>query len=223
MDYEAFKRRLLCGISRYDVSVDDAGIDKLYIYFQELKRWSARINLIAKETGDQVIVEKHFIDSLVLLTLLDDKTDYLLDVGSGAGLPGLVCKIAKPELNVDLLEPRMKRVSFLRHVVRTCRLDGIDVLSNRLEQGSRLGSEEKYTCVIGRAVADIGQFLSMCDRFAKSGVRVVCMKGPKFRQELDEAAGTITNWKLTFLKEYNLPFSGSSRALLVFEGEGQDR
>jgi 16S rRNA (guanine527-N7)-methyltransferase len=184
MNKDDFAGFLEQGTQNLGCTVSPGGIERLHHYFGELRRWSARINLIAKETSDEVIVEKHFIDSLALLTMLDASSDILLDVGSGAGFPGLACKAARPELDIDLAEPRLKRVSFLRHVIRTCGLESIEVLPERLEEGVRIGREDEYSCVVSRAVADISLFLSMCGRFCRTGTRVVCMKGPKYVQEI---------------------------------------
>ena len=217
MNRDEFTALLEQGKKHLGCTVDPGGVQRLHVYFGELKRWSARINLIARETGDTVIAEKHFIDSLALLSMIDVSSDILLDVGSGAGFPGLVCKAARPELDIDLLEPRLKRVSFLRHVIRTCGLESTEVLPERLEDGVRVGREETYTCVVSRAVTDISMFLAMCERFCRQGTRVVCMKGPKYKQELEQGEPRIQRWRMTQRKEYQLPFSKSARALLVFE------
>jgi len=216
MEYHEFKGLIHEGIATYGIALNEPEVEKLHRYFQELKHWSKKINLIARETGDKAIVEKHFIDSLALLTLLDEQRDCLLDIGSGAGFPGLVCKIARPRMAVSLVEPRMKRVSFLKHVCRTCGINGITIQSCRLEEGVSLEDEKKFNCVVSRAVSDISKFLSICERFCEIGKRVICMKGPKFREEIECISETDTIWKLVELSEYNLPFSHSSRALVSF-------
>lgn len=216
MQAEKFCELLGQGAAALGVPVDIQEVEMLFVYFSELKRWSRKVNLIARETDDEVAVEKHFVDSLALLKVMDHRSDYLLDVGSGAGFPGLVCRIARPRLSVDLMEPRLKRVSFLRHIVRTCGTDGVEVFPQRLETGTEVEKEDTYTCITSRAVTDIAEFLGMCRRF-NGKTRVICVKGPKFRQELDELTGMAVDWKLVALEEYRLPFSGSSRALLVFE------
>lgn len=176
------------------------------------------MNLIARETADQVIVENHFIDSLALLMLLDDTRDCLLDIGSGAGFPGLVCKTARPMMVVSLVEPRLKRVSFLRHVIRSCELEGITVQPCRLEEQVALEDESRFNCIVSRAVSDIPQFLRMCERFCDSDRRVICMKGPNFREDVGTCLDENERWQLAGLCEYKLPYSGVSRALLSFTG-----
>jgi len=220
LDLPDFEEMLTRGARSLNVAPGEEPVAQLYRYFVELKRWSRKVNLISRESRDTAIVENHFIDSLALLSLMSKEQEWLLDVGSGAGFPGLVCKTAHPELSVSLLEPRLKRVSFLNHVVRTLGLKNTTVLALRLEDGLELPDEADYTCVVSRAVIHIGGFLSMCSRWCRPDCRVICMKGPRYKEELQEASGSMAGWKLAELKEYHLPFSHASRALLVFRGCG---
>ena len=218
-----FQEILGRGTQGLEVSLTDESIPLLYRYFVELKHWSRRVNLVSKESSDSAIVENHFIDSLALLTVLGRHPPLLLDVGSGAGFPGLVCKAARHDLPVCLLEPRLKRVSFLNHIVRTLGLDKISVLALRLEEGLELPDEMNYTCVVSRAVTRIGGFLSLCSRWRRPGCRVICMKGPRYTEEIREAGAAMSGWELTEVKTYRLPFSRASRALLVFRGRDNGR
>jgi 16S rRNA (guanine527-N7)-methyltransferase len=208
---------LSMGASSLGISFSEKSGKQLFLYFQELKRWGKKINLISKESHDPGIIENHFVDSLALLSVLEPEHELLADIGSGAGFPGLACKIARPEMGVRLLEPRLKRVSFLRHVIRTLGLEDITVLAVRLEDGVRLLDEMKFTCVVGRAVTSLGAFLQMCSRWRRPGCRVICMKGPRYREELEEAGSVVSGWSLTDIREYKLPSTQASRAILVFE------
>ena len=218
LDLPQFQEMLERGTLALDLNLGNETVGRLFRYFSELKHWSRKVNLISKESSDSAIVENHFVDSLALLSLFDSKQEWLLDVGSGAGFPGLVCKAARPDLRVSLLEPRLKRVSFLNHIVRTLRLDTISILALRLEEGLALPDEQLYTSVVSRAVTDVGGFLSMCARWSRPGCRVICMKGPRYLEELREAGASATGWELTEVREYHLPFSQASRSLLVFRG-----
>lgn len=192
---------------------------KLFNYFLELKKWSRRVNLIAKGTGDVEIVEKHFLDSLTLLPALTGKNPHLLDIGTGAGFPGLVCKTAMPELKVTLVEPRFKRVSFLNHVIRTLKLENISVLECRAEDEAILATASGFTHITSRAVSDIQLFLGMCNRFAAADTKVICMKGPKWKEELDifTASDPEKSFKYTSTTEYILPESKSLRNVMIFD------
>lgn len=218
MEFDTFDSLLRQGAESLTVTVERSRSELLYRYFLELKRWSKKVNLISKTLSDQEIVEKHFVDSLALLRLISGSGASLLDIGSGAGFPGLVCKAARPEMEVSLIEPRLKRVSFLRHIIRLLGLSGIKVQAQRLEDGVELDGESSFNWVVSRAVADIADFLKICERFKKYGSSVVCMKGPGYVDELDEKKQSDNGWRLQTVHEYRLPLSGAQRSLLVFQG-----
>lgn len=217
MEFKRFDALLQKGADELAVEIGDQQSGRLYDYFSELKRWSRKVNLISKSATDEEIVEKHFLDSLALLNLLKLPSASLLDVGSGAGFPGLVCKAARPEMKVGLVEPRLKRVSFLRHICRLLDLADVEVHGCRLEDRTLEG---EATCgwVVSRAVAEIGDFLTLCSRFKEYGSSVVCMKGPGYLDELDDRTIAASGWRQVDTKTYCLPFSGAQRSLLVFRG-----
>lgn len=220
MDFKRFDSQLRSGAAALGVRLDIDQSERLFIYFQELHRWSKKINLISRNATAEQIVEKHFVDSLALLNLFPPYGGRLLDIGSGAGFPGLVCKAARPEMTVHLLEPRLKRVSFLRHVIRLLQLSDIEVHAARLED-SRYAQQQRFDWVVNRAVTDVSGFLLLCDRFKKCGSSVVCMKGPGYRDEFDEKIERRNGWHLSAAQKYRLPLSGADRALLVFQGARQ--
>ncbi len=201
--------------------LDDDALNRLFVYFKELKHWSKRINLIAKKATDREILEKHFLDSLTLLPLLDGENLHLLDIGTGAGFPGLVCKAAKPELKLTLVEPRQKRVAFLSHITRMLKLENVSILDCRVEDESILPSDGGFTHITSRAVSEVKVFLEMSSRFMKPGVQVICMKGPKWEEELAawEQRKSSNQYKFTSRNEYSLPQSKGARHLLIFEQE----
>ncbi|PID77545.1 MAG: 16S rRNA (guanine(527)-N(7))-methyltransferase RsmG [Deltaproteobacteria bacterium] len=212
-----FSAMLKAGLQAVAVPVADEQIELLFAYFTELKKWSEKINLIARGTGDLEIIEKHFLDSLSLLRILPDGS-HLLDVGSGAGFPGLVCRAARPNLRVTLVEPRLKRVSFLKHLVRLLALNDVQILAGRIENQQLLPSNTFFTHAVSRAVGGIGSFCQMLDRFDNKKMQVICMKGPKWRQELENARKkygiTITDYKV---ENIELPLTRSQRAMVHFE------
>ena len=215
-----FRALLKGGCERLGLEVERAAVERLSIYFEELKRWSRKINLIAKETSEEDIIENRFLDSLTLLPLLADAEDlHLLDVGTGAGFPGLVCKAARPELALTLVEPRLKRVSFLRHIIRTLQLDHVSILACRIEDEELLPSAAPFTHITSRAVTDIGAFLGLVRRFALSGPAIICMKGPKWQQELTAVSDEMQAGSLELVRtvQLQLPFSGAQRTLLVLK------
>lgn len=204
------------GCRRLKLNLSDDAVQALELYLRELQRWNRKINLIAKKTTARQIIENHFLDSLIVLPYLDKPGCTLVDVGTGAGFPGLVCKAVLPHLSLKLIEPRQKRVSFLRHIIRTLELDGVEVMASRIED---IDPERLFcTCITSRAVADIGEFLEMVASIAAAETEIICMKGPKWRDELDEASSCMLQMGLALdrVDEFVLPFSAAQRALLFF-------
>ena len=216
-----FEDGLTEGLAALGLELDRQAISSLARYQRELAHWSGRMNLIAKNTSVQQMVENHFLDSLTLLPLLPEGA-HLLDVGSGAGFPGLACRAVRPDLLLTMVEPRLKRVSFLRHIVRTLGLSGVRIIAGRIEDEGLLPSEMVFSHITSRAVSDIAGFLGMIERFSRPGLKVICMKGPKWREELAAAAAVIEGLPFTLAEvvERRLPGSGAVRAMLVFISAG---
>jgi len=216
----AILKELQTGVNGLGLSLSQPQLDQLAAYFQELKKWNQRFNLVA-QADDRQLVETHFLDSLTLLPLLDPcPPPGLVDVGSGAGFPGLVLKIARPDLLVTLVEPRQKRTAFLRQVVRSLGLQDIQVREARLEKDASEFAAWRGTIPLftSRAFTAIGEFLDLCTPFATPGGRVICMKGRKAEEELAEWREKFPGspFSLTNTRSTTLPFSGTPRKLLVF-------
>ena len=215
------------GLTAMSIALDAQARERLAIYCTELLRWSAKINLVAKAELRE-IWETHFLDSLSLLRVLPPLSSAqqpLLDIGTGAGFPGLALKAARPELPVILVEPRQKRVSFLRHVIRTLGLKDIEVLCGRLEKNSAevAGSTLAVPIITSRAFTNIGEFLLHTAAVNPPGGQVICMKGPRAAEEIaawrTEQPGSP--YRLQKIVELTLPFSGKIRNLVIFSKEGE--
>lgn len=203
------------GMALLQLSLAEEQVAGLVRYCLELAKWNRKVNLIAKDTPLADIVEKHFLDSLTLVPVLDrllSKGGTFLDVGSGAGFPGLVAKIARPGWRITLLEPRERRAIFLRHIIRTLLLTQISVEPSRIEEG-RL--EKNFHVITGRAVADVPSFLAMVEGLVSPETHVVCMQGEGGRQGLGQG-DRIGAFTCVGVEEARLPFSGTPRFLLLF-------
>lgn len=202
---------------------DPTALERLLLYFAELEKWRRKVNLVAAAPAAELL-ETHFLDSITLLPLLfpagqPPTQTSLLDVGSGAGFPGLVLKCCRPaELTVTLLEPRQKRVAFLRQVIRVTGLkEGIDVVDRRLEPGSL--SAAAWPLITSRAVAAISEFLTLCAPFSSPGGLVICMKGRRLEEELaawQRQNASTGHYSLERVLPCRLPLSGVERRLAVF-------
>lgn len=205
------------GCDRLDLRVDEHGIDALTSYYEELVRWGRKINLVGKKQSCEQIIENHFLDSLVLIRYLQGEKYTLVDVGCGAGFPGLVCKAVLPGLRVVLVEPRLKRVSFLLHIVRKLGLSEVEVLAKRIEEIDPVSLQSTH--ITSRAVAEIADFLPMVSNVAANDTKILCMKGPRWQQELEQAASCLNDLQISLLgtDEFSLPFSNAKRFVLTFQ------
>ncbi len=195
-------------------ALDQEQLQALCRYAEELAKWSKKMNLVAK--GDvQSMLGDHFLDSLCLYPFMDDCPS-LLDVGTGAGFPGLVLGAVCPALQVTLVEPRAKRVSFLRHIVRTLQLPNIQIVPERLENGMDLGY---FAGITSRAFAELAVFLPLVEEYLAADGRVLCMKGPKGEQEFlkfqQENPESILHLSQKVKAVY--PLGDHGRCLMIFE------
>jgi 16S rRNA (guanine527-N7)-methyltransferase len=188
-------------------------------YFRELLLWNKKINLVSV-TSDLDIPIKHFIDSLIPVPFLKNKEAKLLDIGSGAGFPGLPIKIAVPSLKVFLLEASRKKTSFLKHVIRTLHLDDITVIHNRAEHLMADSVYKDYfDIIISRATLKISELLWMGSYFLKNDGFVIAMKGKNIVNEWDDRKDISGQPVLTFLSchEIQLPVMGDLRKIVIFK------
>ncbi|MFA7383174.1 MAG: 16S rRNA (guanine(527)-N(7))-methyltransferase RsmG [Desulfurivibrionaceae bacterium] len=215
------------GLGTMGIPLDDQARQRLLLYCAELLRWNTKINLVAKAPLRE-IWESHFFDSLSLLRVLpplNSVQQTLLDIGTGAGFPGLALKAARPELPVILVEPRQKRVSFLRHIIRTMGLKDIEVICGRLEKGVAEvdGITLAVPLITSRAFTNLGEFLLHTAEVNPAGGRVICMKGPRAAEEIKawRAEQPESPYRLQEIVELTLPFSGKIRNLVIFNKEGE--
>jgi 16S rRNA (guanine527-N7)-methyltransferase len=201
------------GAEQLGIVLDSVACDRLLVYLAELMKWSRRINLIARETPEAQVIENHFLDSLTLLPLLHGDAVHLLDVGSGAGFPGLSLACVLPAARFTLVEPRQKRVTFLRHVIRTLGLTNTSVVADRIEPHAATW-QGRFSHITSRAVAEPSLFLPLIRPLAASTTRVILMLAR------DEALAGIEQipsgpWRIDETKIFTLPFSGAPRLLAV--------
>jgi 16S rRNA (guanine527-N7)-methyltransferase len=189
---------------------------QLALYAGELVRWNRRINLVARKTGFQDLMEKHFLDSLTLLALVDPSLEEgparLLDIGTGAGFPGLVLAVARPELEVILVEPRRKRVSFLRHVIRLLGLENVTVLACRIEEASL---PARPTHVTSRALTEPAEFLHLIRDFLAAGATGLLMLSPAQAEKLGHHLPDPL--LIETRQQFRLPWSGAGRVVAAIQ------
>lgn len=181
------KKILENGFTKLKIPVNEEQIDKLIRYSELLVDWNTKINLtaICDEDG---IAKKHFLDSSTAL-LTQKVSGKVIDVGTGAGFPGFVLKILKPEIELTLLDSLQKRIKFLETVGDELGLDA-QYIHSRAEDGGRT-HREKFDTVVSRAVANMTVLSELCLPFLKIGGYFLALKGPLADSELLEAKKAI--------------------------------
>lgn len=195
-------------------------LDKFVIYSNLLKEWNKKMNLTALET-DEEIIYKHFLDSLFCLKLdLNWQEKKILDVGTGAGFPGLPLKIYLDSVEVHLLDSLKKRVLFLEEVIKNLNLKNVFCFHGRAEDfGKNDAFREQYDLVTARAVARLPVLLELCLPYVKKDGFFIALKGPEGINELEESkeALSLLGGKVYTLKHFIIQGIKQERVLIAFQ------
>ncbi len=189
----SLKKILQKGAAQFDLALSQAQLSAFDCYCQELIAWNQRLNLTRIVEPDEIAV-KHFLDSLSLAPLLPVAAGPLavIDVGSGAGFPGLPLKIALPGLRLTLLEATGKKTAFLRHLLDLLQLQDVAVLTARAEEAGRLPAHrQQYDVAVARAVAGLPVLAEYTLPLVKIGGLVIAQKGQPPQAEVKEAANAL--------------------------------
>jgi 16S rRNA (guanine527-N7)-methyltransferase len=198
-------RRLRAGAEALGVSLDEDACARFVAYWRLLERWNARINL-TRITDEEEVIDKHFLDSLALVPHLAPGAVSLVDVGAGAGFPGIPCAIARPSLRVTLVEATQKKCAFLEAVKRELSLP-LTVRAIRLEELVRGG--ERYDVVVSRAMLAPPEWIARGAELVAPGGLLVAMLG-RDRPPLPTPSG----FGAPVLAPYHLPEGERALALL---------
>lgn len=202
------------------VSLTDKQIEQFLIYYELLTEWNSFMNLTAITKYEDVL-KKHFVDSVSLIQAVDVRKEFtLIDVGTGAGFPGLALKIAYPELKVTLLDSLQKRIQFLDAVIEKLGLEGIETIHGRAEDFAKPQKlRENFDLCVSRAVANLSTLSEYCLPFVKVGGYFIPYKSEKIAQEKEEAekALELLGGKFERQVEFMLPSSDIYRNLFVIK------
>src|SRR5216684_6946574 len=199
--------------------VPDQLIEQFLLYRQELLDWNTRLNLTAITDPEEVLI-KHFLDSLSVLSVYAKPQARLLDIGSGAGFPGLPLKMVRPQWQVTLLEATGKKVTFLQHMIETLQLQGVVAVHGRAEE---LAHKEQYRAafdvITARAVASIPTLLEYAAPFCRVGGQVILLKKGALEEELAQGkrAARVVGSMLKADIAVTFPGLTDGRRLLVWE------
>ena len=205
------------GARQLGIELSEQQLASFDLYQRELLKWNAKTNLISENTSGK-IVTRHFLDSLTATKFITNQTARIVDIGCGAGFPGLPLKIALPSLQLYLLETNRKKVSFLKHIIRLLNLGATLTLHDRTENIVRTNTwKEKFDIVISRAALKLPDLLSLSDYFLASGGLLIALKGQDVASELELslAKGNPSTIYQIFQHDISLPLLGPPRKIII--------
>jgi 16S rRNA (guanine527-N7)-methyltransferase len=209
------------GAQHFNLTLTDAQLAVFEQYSQELIAWNQRINLTSITDPDEIAI-KHFLDSLSLYPLLAELPPSLtlIDVGAGAGFPGLPLKLVLPQIRLTLLESTGKKTAFLQHLIQVLHLTGVSILTTRAEEaGRRPDQRERYDVATARAVAALPVLAEYTLPLVKRGGLVIVQKGQHPADEIKAAATAlgILGGKVSQVLPITVPGLDAERHLVVIQ------
>jgi 16S rRNA (guanine527-N7)-methyltransferase len=217
MDQEIFLLRQKA--QHLGIELNEQQLTQFDVYQNELLQWNAKTNLIS-ENSAQEIITRHFLDSLTALQFIHPPNARIVDVGCGAGFPGLPLKIAMPSLHLYLLETNRKKVSFLKQVIRLLNLSDVVVLHNRTENIIKTDIwKGKFDVLISRAAFKLSELLPQGEYFLARGGKLIALKGTNVDEELAQCLSGTYQYKISqFIQhDINVPFLEAQRKIIIGE------
>lgn len=209
-------------LKEWDIVLSEKQIQQFLSYYTLLIEWNKVMNLTTITEFDEVI-EKHFIDSLSLIKAVSlDGNQRILDLGTGAGFPGIPLKIAFPDLEIVLLDSLNKRIKFLNEVILQLGLENITAIHARAEEfGRKEEYREAFDLCVSRAVANLATLAEYCMPFVKVGGKFIPYKSGKIEEELQDSkkAVSVLGGKIEEVKAFSLPDSDIERTLVIIKKE----
>jgi 16S rRNA (guanine527-N7)-methyltransferase len=211
------KRLLVEGAKAFGIDLDAIKIEAFELYLKELLKWNRKINLTAIRSEKGILL-KHFLDSFSVYPFVPIGS-FLLDVGSGAGFPGIPLKIVQPSVGLTLMDSVRKKVDFQRHIIRILGLRGVEAIHGRVQNKEILRElEGRFDIILSRAFSDLQTFLALSLPFLKRAGTVIAMKGEVEDEEIRLLTGTEgIPYRLQKTIPLTLPFSSFKRTILLFE------
>lgn len=216
------KERVADACVKLNLTLEDKQYEQFIKYYELLIEWNQVMNLTAiTEFGE--VLTKHFIDSLSLANEIDLKKDLsIIDVGTGAGFPGIPLKIVYPSLNIVLLDSLNKRIKFLDAVINQLGLKGIKAVHGRAEEFGRNNEyREQFDLCLSRAVANLATLSEYCVPFIKMGGYFISYKSGEAEEEIENSKNAVKllGGKIDMVKTFILPDTDISRSFVFIKKE----
>jgi 16S rRNA (guanine527-N7)-methyltransferase len=217
-------KKLIDGASELGIKLDARQVDRFELYYRELIQWNKKTNLTAI-TDHSSVQTKHFLDSLTIILALPakemERPDFdIVDVGTGAGFPGVPLKIVFPRPRLVLIEPTTKKAAFLDHIIAKLELENTEVLSRRAEEAAHLPPyRERFALALSRAVAPLPTTVELTLPFCGIGGRFVAQKKGEIDNEINSAEKAIValGGKLGEIKKIELDEFTDARYLVIID------
>ena len=195
-------------------------IEQFVTYYELLMEWNQKMNLTAIEEPVEVAY-KHFVDSVYLLRVMSNlQKKSMIDIGTGAGFPGVPLKIMEPELELTLFDSLNKRILFLQELCQKLHLKGVEAVHGRAEEfGIKPQYRQQYDIATARAVARMPVLLEICLPFVKKGGIFIALKGPELENEIKESDNALKELggKVVDIQQFTLADGAYTRNLAVIE------
>lgn len=217
MNYEEFSKEIVDKMKKLNINLEEQQVKQFYEYMNLLIEWNEKINLTAIIEPKEIIL-KHFVDCATISNLISREQN-VLDIGTGAGFPGIPLKILNRNINVVLVDSLNKRVNYLNEVIRELDLKGIIAIHARAEELARNREHrEKYDVLVSRAVANLTTLSEYMLPFLKIKGKCICMKGPNIKEELEDSKKAIMllGGKIKDIVSMTLPETNMERNLIIY-------
>lgn len=215
------------GAKNLDIEIDKRKTEKFAIHAIELMKWNQKTNLTAITDPFEIAV-KHFLDSIVPVKIIPSNAS-LLDIGTGGGFPGIPLKIILPSLSVTMIDASRKKVSFLKHIIRTLGLKNIDALHIRAEEfANKPGVKKKFDVIISRALSSMTSFAMTALPFLNKEGAIIAMRGnvscddfqllrsSVHKRQAIKLDGDTEAFEIS-VKRYSLPYLKSDRSMVTLK------
>lgn len=216
------KELLYSAAQEIGIKLNDIQLEQFQIYYKMLIDTNKVMNLTSI-TAKEDVVYKHFIDSIVLKNYIDISNSKVIDIGTGAGFPGIPLAIIYSSTNFTLMDSLNKRIQFLNKVVKECNLDNVETVHSRAEDlGHNEAYREQYNYCVSRAVANMSVLLEYCIPFVKKGGKFISYKSGKADNEIAQSANAQKKLSCAYSTEYSfyIPNTDIARKFVIFNKTG---